>query len=391
MSMGLTSASIGISGLVFSQINDRYFKSNAERHEEDSSTFDFLIFVGCCVAIVTFFGSFVLGPVNTATEEEEVHISHDILHEDEVVHSLNHHNYTQSISSFSTSSTRFEEEEEGMGEDRPLLSKNVIVSADNVAMFKNMAPQHQQVNIEEEPSISGIAFFMDPVGFSLAFALLVTLGLGYVYLANLGQLIMSMSPKDLSLSEAQHLRNLHVSIFSLANCGSRAVFGTLSDVLKRRAGVHRLWFFWSATIGLMITMTYLITSVSNADDLISCTVMTAIVYGIAFGVAPATISEFGTKVWLLFTLFMLHTSHRNSFPLDICSQLGMAIVCSSYWQSIIQCLIWNTLRERIKETRRYRRLLWIRLLSNDLFHWYSVCLGMHLYSIAGDLQKRLVL
>jgi hypothetical protein len=290
MSMGLTSASLGMSGLVFSQINDRYFKSSAERHEEDNSTFDFLIFVGCCVAIVTFFGSFILGPVNII-EEENVY---DTLHEDEIIHNLKH-SYTQSISSFSTSSTRFEEEEDG--EDRPLLSKNVIVSADNVALFKNMAPQQQQqVNSEEELSISGIAFFMDPVGFSLALTLLVTLGLGYVYLANLGQLVVSMSPNDLSASEAQHLRNLHVSIFSLANCGSRAAFGTLSDILKRKAGVHRLWFFWSAVLGLMITMTYLITSVSDADDLISCTFMTAIVYGIAFGVAPATISEFGTKV-----------------------------------------------------------------------------------------------
>lgn len=292
--MGLTSASLGMSGLVFSQINDRYFKSNAERHEEDNSTFDFLIFVGCCVALVTFFGSFVLGPVKFA-EEEDLSIPYDTLYEGEVTHHLKNHSYTQSISSFSTSSTRFEEEEDGLGEDRPLLSKNVIASADNVALFKNMAPQ-QQVSIEEEPSISGIAFFMDPVGFSLALALLVTLGLGYVYLANLGQLVISMSPEGLSSSEAQHLRNMHVSIFSLANCGSRAAFGTLSDVLKRRAGVHRLWFFWSAALGLMMTMTYLISSVSNAEDLIPCTVMTAIVYGIAFGVAPATISEFGTKV-----------------------------------------------------------------------------------------------
>ncbi|KAL7334791.1 hypothetical protein PS15p_200369 [Mucor circinelloides] len=304
MSMGLTSASLGISGLIFSQINDHFFKSQADSHEEqDTSTFDFLIFVGACIFVVTIFGSFVLGPVD---KSEEISVPNDLVQqEDEVTHNLNnYHTYTQSISSFSTSSTRYEEEEDG--EERPLISKNVIVSADNISMIKKMANQYQpDIRIEEEPSISGIAFFTDPVGFSLAFALLVILGLGYVYLANLGQLILSLSPADISLGQAQHVRNVHVSIFSIANCGARAVFGTLSDILQRRAGVHRLWFFWCAAIGLVMSMTYLITSVSTAAELISCTIMTAIVYGIAFGCAPAIISEFGTKAfarnwgWLL--------------------------------------------------------------------------------------------
>lgn len=282
MSMGLTSASLGISGLIFSQINDNFFKSQAENHEEDNSTFDFLIFVGCCIFVVTLFGSFILGPID---KSEKISVSNDLVQQqDEVTHNLNYHTYTQSISSFSTSSTRYEEEDDqdGEEEERPLLSKNVIVSADNISMIKKMANQCPDVRIEEEPSISGIAFFTDPVGFSLAFALLVILGLGYVYLANLGQLILSVSPADISLGQAQHLRNVHVSIFSIANCGARAVFGTLSDILQRRAGVHRLWFFWSAAIGLVMSMTYLITSVSTSAELISCTIMTAIVYGKLF-------------------------------------------------------------------------------------------------------------
>lgn len=273
--MGLTSASLGISGLIFSQINDHFFESQAESHEDDNSTFDFLIFVGCCIFVVTLFSSFILGPVD---KSEEISFSNDLVQQqEEVTHNLNYHTYTQSISSFSTSSTRYEEEDDQ--EERPLLSKNVIVSADNISMIKKIANQSPDIRIEEEPSISGIAFFTDPVGFSLAFALLVILGLGYVYLANLGQLILSVSPADISLGQAQHLRNVHVSIFSIANCGARAVFGTLSDILQKRAGVHRLWFFWSAAIGLVMSMTYLITSVSTSAELISCTIMTAIVYG----------------------------------------------------------------------------------------------------------------
>ncbi|KAI9483318.1 MAG: major facilitator superfamily domain-containing protein [Benjaminiella poitrasii] len=289
MSMGFTSASLGISGLVFSQINDRFFKSH---QADDNSTFDFLMFVGSCVFVVTLFGSFILGPME---EEEEVIVRQQ--RADELAHNLKYNDYTQSIRSFSTSSTRFEDEEDDE-EERPLLSKNVIMSVDNISSIKKLGAL-------EEDGISGVAFFSDPVGFSLAAALLVILGLGYVYLANLGQLVVSVSSRDLSLAEAQHLRNVHVSIFSIANCVSRALFGVLSDVLLRKAGVHRLWFFWSASLGLVVSMIFAITSVSTADELILCTVMTAIVYGITFGVAPAAISEFGTKTfarnwgWLL--------------------------------------------------------------------------------------------
>lgn len=301
--MGLTSASLGISGLVFSQINDRYFKSKAD----DSSTFHFLIFVGVIVSITVFLGSFVLGPIHS---EETVDLSVDLVHkkDDLIAQNLNHHSYTQSISSFSTSSTQFEEDEEY----RPLLSKNaIVVSADNITHMK------KQMNVQEEPTISGMAFFSDPVGFALALSLLVILGLGYVYLANIGQLLVSLSPTDLSIGEAQHLRNFHVSVFSIANCGSRAIFGTLSDVL-RRAGVHRLWFFWAAAAGLMISMGVLITFVSTADDLILCTIMTAIVYGIAFGVAPATISEFGQKVYISLLLISSYTNMTKN-KLGLCS------------------------------------------------------------------------
>lgn len=290
--MGLTSASLGMSGLVFSQINDKYFKAAPD--EQDNSTFDFLLFIGCIVSVISFLGSFVLGPLQH--DEVVVDVSADLMIQDEVVtQNLNQHRYAESISSFSTSSTRFEEEEEEE-ESRPLLSKNVVPSADNVLLIKKMAYHQQQQEIEEEPAVSGIAFFLDPVGYSLALSLLVVLGLGYVYLANIGQLLTTLSPSDISVSDAQHLRNLHVSMFSIANCGSRAVFGTLSDILQRKAGVHRLWFFWSATVGLVISMVYLVTCVSNTDQLMISTITTAIVYGISFGVAPATISEFGTKV-----------------------------------------------------------------------------------------------
>lgn len=286
--MGLASASLGMSGLVFAQINDQFFKSR-------ESTFEYLLFIGTCTALIAFFGSFILGPLNSS---EVIDVSSDLSPEqqrqqqdDIISQNLKNHNYySQSISSFSTSSTQIgEEEEEENDESRPLLSKKLIVSADNIV-------KQQVVEEVEEPEISGIAFFSDPVGFALSIALLVILGLGYVYLANIGQLLHALSSPTTSASEAQHLRNLHVSIFSLANCASRAGFGTLSDILQKKLGLHRLWFFWFAALGLVIGMTQLL-FISTATQLIPCTVMIAIVYGITFGIAPATISEFGTKAF----------------------------------------------------------------------------------------------
>ncbi|KAI9267600.1 major facilitator superfamily domain-containing protein [Helicostylum pulchrum] len=387
MSMGLTSASLGMSGLVFSQINDKYFKAAPD--EQDNSTFDFLLFIGCIISVISFLGSFVLGPLQR--DEIVVDLSTDLMIQDEVVtQNLNQHRYAESISSFSTSSTRFEEEEEEE-ESRPLLSKNVVPSADNVLLIKKMAYHQQQQQLqkeEEEPTVSGIAFFLDPVGYSLALSLLVVLGLGYVYLANIGQLLTTLSPPDISVSDAQHLRNLHVSMFSIANCGSRAVFGTLSDILQRKAGVHRLWFFWSATVGVVISMVYLVTCVSNTDQLMISTITIAITYGISFGVAPATISEFGTKV--NFILFILQKKKKLIYLYlfilkGICSQLGYFIMCSRYRQSIIQCLVWYILRTRVKETRWCWYLLWLCLLRNYLFSRHRCCIHLYIYIIAGDI------
>ncbi|CAO3674351.1 unnamed protein product [Rhizopus stolonifer] len=248
MSLGFTSASLGISGLVFTQLNDRLFKSKTE---QDTSTFQFLIFFGCTTALITLFASFILGPIrfgllNTSSDS------------------------TASISNSSSSSTR--------GELDPLLSKNVVEIE------------------EDEMNVYGSAVFLDPVGLSLCLSLVVLLGLGYVYLANIGNLITSLSMDEMNLSEAQHLRNLHISIFSVSNCLTRASLGTLSDLLQRRAGVHRIWFIWSGTLGLFFASLSLATFVSDENDLLVYSVWIAIPYGIAFGIAPAIISEFGTKV-----------------------------------------------------------------------------------------------
>lgn len=266
--MGITSAALGVSGLLFSQLNDRFFSS------ENDTTIQFLMVYGSCFFTVTFIASFILGPIDPIQYENEDHIKF-------INHSTN--KYTQSLCSYSTSSTQYEEEDE----EQPLLSKNKVCSADNILLL------HQQV--------SGWDFFTDPVGYSLVVSLMVMTGVGYVYLANLGQLLTSLarplnSDQVASLGEAQHVRNFHVALFSLVNCGSRILFGALSDVCQKKLGLHRLWFLWMSAVGLVTTLLYLTTMVSTAKQLIPCTVMTAAIYGLVFSLSPAIVSEFGDKV-----------------------------------------------------------------------------------------------
>lgn len=226
--MGVTSASLGLCGVVFSQIDDHFFTDN---------DYGLLIFMATVMAGVMGLGAFILGPLTPKSDNDQVAVNHDA------------------------------------DENAPLLPSN-----------------------QRPRDISGFEFFTHPVGFSLFVSLFVCLGLGYVYLASIGQLLLALPTSDATTSSPQHLRNIHVSIFSLSNCAARAVNGILSDVLKKRWGVDRLWMFVGATTGLLATMTYLVTFVSTTEDLLPCTIAVAIMYGTVFGVSPAATTEFGTEV-----------------------------------------------------------------------------------------------
>ena len=167
MSLGLTSASLGLCGLLFSQINDHFFKS--DKTYADESTTEFLVLFALVMSSGMLLGSFILGPLDTASEEDPVE-------EDQVA----------------VATTAADEQQ-------PLLNG-----------------KHRTIN---HKSLSGLALLMHPVGFALYVVLFVALGIGYVYLANIGQILLAL-PTSI-VANPQHLRNAHVSLFSLFNCGSK--------------------------------------------------------------------------------------------------------------------------------------------------------------------------
>ncbi|ORX45484.1 hypothetical protein DM01DRAFT_264856 [Hesseltinella vesiculosa] len=222
---------------------------------DDDGTYEFLLFLSATTLIGMSLSSFVLGPLE-ACEEKYSPIPP----------------ITDQLSTY------------------PSIDTMMDVGFDD-----DGCSSHPTLSDREEPLVSGFALLTHPVGQTMFVALFVSLGIGYVYLASIGQILLSLPV--VSGQSPQHARNIHVSIFSLCNCASRAFFGTLSDLLKNKFGIHRLWVFWSGIVALGLAQLYLVTCVTTASLLVPCTVAMALVYGLSFGIAPAATAEFGTSVF----------------------------------------------------------------------------------------------
>lgn len=271
--MGLTTASVGTCGVVFSQINDLLFGS--ERYEKDAptsndSTYNFLIFIAFAMSAGILFGSFFLGPVQDHGRQQVIYQQID--EEQQPLEDVNTFEASSSAASVRDSI-----------ESDPLLDAGSKLEED----------------CPSETVISGIKVLKHPIGLALFSTLFVVLGIGYVYLANIGQILNAISAPGNSAESTQHARNLHITLFSLGNCGSRAFFGALSDVLRNKFGIHRLWIFVFALISMLMTLTWLVSTSTAAitpEKLVPCTVIISAAYGIAFGIGPAVTTEFGTEV-----------------------------------------------------------------------------------------------
>ncbi|KAL0141816.1 major facilitator superfamily domain-containing protein [Mucor lusitanicus] len=274
LSMGLTTASVGTCGVVFSQINDLLFGS--ERYEKDAptsndSTYNFLIFIAFAMSAGILFGSFFLGPVQDHGRQQVIYQQID--EEQQPLEDVNTFEASSSAASVRDSI-----------ESDPLLDAGSKLEED----------------CPSETVISGIKVLKHPIGLALFSTLFVVLGIGYVYLANIGQILNAISAPGNSAESTQHARNLHITLFSLGNCGSRAFFGALSDVLRNKFGIHRLWIFVFALISMLMTLTWLVSTSTAAitpEKLVPCTVIISAAYGIAFGIGPAVTTEFGTEVF----------------------------------------------------------------------------------------------
>lgn len=340
MAMGFTSATLGLCGLIFSQINDHFFKAEeGVDDKDDTSTYQFLLFLSIVTSIGMLIPSFVLGPLPNASSKSLGGANDEVVYQEIRPYNPSDFDMTLDDDACSSNPTLVDEDDDSdtssnhkhphIKDDTPLLANNMIYKPTNYAHDDGVAIAVADAYSHEEPSISGLALFTHPIGLTLFLALFVTLGVGYVYLATIGQILLALPA--LQGTNPQHIRNTHVSLFSIANCAARAFFGTLSDVLKNQFGIHRLWVYWGGLIGLVAFQLYLVTGVTSSATLIPCTLGMALVYGLAFGIAPAATAEFGTDVsaivewrtdWLIVCLF--------GFCLGVCPELGDSLVCPGF-------------------------------------------------------------
>lgn len=251
---------MGMSGFVFSQINDKLFKST-----KSESIYAFLIFYACIVTAFVFFGSLILGHVPDQ-------------------HSLTQQKHTSYTSTDVTCSSSICYERDSIDKSR-LLEGHAVQVEDDDGPEKKM--------------------FLNIIIASLCLSLMIILGLGYVYLTNIESILVSLSTIEIPPDKIQHLRNLQISLFSVSNCVARIAFGTLSDLLQARADVHRLWFIWLSAFGFTVSLLSLILFTPDEDSLSLYTTLIATLYGIIFGIGPVIVSEMVPKVrQRLFVIFL---------------------------------------------------------------------------------------
>lgn len=152
-----------------------------------------------------------------------------------------------------------------------------------------------------EKEISGFKVLKQPIFFVYVCILGLLSGMGQSYIYTCGYIVKALvasvlAPgQELTQGIVTPIQAHQVAILSLANCTGRLVSGTISDTLRTKLQLSRIYaLFLSVTLcGVGMTMCKELHSV---DDLWSTTVVVGLFYGTVFGAFPGIISDsFGVK------------------------------------------------------------------------------------------------
>ncbi|CAG8702818.1 2102_t:CDS:2, partial [Racocetra persica] len=274
-------ALLGLSAFIYSQANIYLF----------DDTFHFLLFVAFTSGLCMFVGSLFLivipAPHHTSSAIESGG-------DDSIFIESDNETSVDSVSSPA----------KGMNtEQTPLLNKNVSTSSSINA------------NVDSEPDISGWQLLHNKDAISLILILVFLAGTGLMYINNVGTIIESLyhaspahpshpystSPLNTSLQttfndDIKHLQSFHVSLLSVCSCLGRILIGPLSDIAKNYFNLSRIcalifagaWLFCGHLLALLWARTI--------AQLWIVTTCIGLGFGILYGVAPTTCSEyFGSK------------------------------------------------------------------------------------------------
>lgn len=311
-------ALLGLSAFLYSQANIYLFER----------TFHFLLFIAFSAGLTMFFGSLFLIVVPTPS-----HVSTAI--ESGSDNSIPVDSDPSRVKGLTTEQT-------------PLLNKNSSTS--------------HIIDEDNEPDIGGWQLLHNKDAISLILILVLLAGTGLMYINNVGTIIETLYhaspahpshpyfiPTSLN-SDIKKLQSFHVSLLSICSCLGRILIGPLSDIAKNSFNLSRICSLVFAGVWLFCGNLLALFWVHDMNQLWIVTTCIGLGFGILYGVAPTTCSEyFGSKRfgfnWGLISCFPalgaqgfnLLFGYNNDFHRDHCK--GAECYNFAFYFSSIGCFI----------------------------------------------------
>ncbi|PLW10925.1 hypothetical protein PCANC_17406 [Puccinia coronata f. sp. avenae] len=147
--------------------------------------------------------------------------------------------------------------------------------------------------------VSGWALAKEPDFWMIWMVMSCCCGIGLMIINNLGTMLVAVhgpTPPDSSNDDVRIYQAHAVSLLSIFNCGGRVFAGTLSDQLKRRVSLGRVW--WLCWISCLFLMSQLVGYyvVDDMDGVVWLGALVGFAYGNMYGIGPALMLEwFGLR------------------------------------------------------------------------------------------------
>ncbi|KAK6537508.1 hypothetical protein TWF694_011692 [Orbilia ellipsospora] len=148
-------------------------------------------------------------------------------------------------------------------------------------------------SFDVEPDIRGWALTQHTEFWRLFLMLGILTGIGLMTINNIGHSVQALwyaFDPNKDAKDVERFQGIHVSILSLCSFSGRLISGTISDVLKKKWALSRVWLvFTSSSFFLLGQIAGM--SVSNPLNLWLVSGINGFSYGLVFGVFPTIVSE----------------------------------------------------------------------------------------------------
>ncbi|CAG8480722.1 8291_t:CDS:2 [Ambispora gerdemannii] len=255
IALGIPLALFGLSAFIFSTIESWFF---------GDQTYRFLVFLAISTSLCNLVGCAALNVVAQPS--------------------------TQSSNEVPEAPTTNVQQSESIDtEQTPLLFKNI----------KKQEQQQENNDNKDELNISGSDLLRNSDAQNLFFILLLTGGVGLMYINNVGSILRSLFDTTLMFDDHEKLlkyQNFHVSLISVFSCIGRVSSGFISDLTKQTFNLRRIWFMLSASILLLSGQIIVGFFATHLETLWIGSMLIGLGFGNLLGIAPTIASEwFGLR------------------------------------------------------------------------------------------------